>query len=136
MNTVENTIEEYNKGNVNVLETYIALKEFKSFYESQIEIIKKFESENINEIELEIREHHNEFNGYKFEIRNGRNLYDFSKISEIQEKKKELKNIEAKYKLAFDAFQKGNRMIDDETGEVLELPTLRLGKSSIVLKTK
>lgn len=136
MNTVEKTIEDYNNGNVNVLETYITLKELKSFYESQIDIIKGFESENINEIELEIREHHNEFKGYKFEIRNGRKIYDFSKITEIQEKKKELKNIESKYKLAFDAFQKGNRMIDDETGEVLDLPTLSLGKSSIILKTK
>lgn len=133
---VNEIIESYNEGNLTLIDAFTELREVRDILNDQLASIKYFESEFINEIELEINEHQKEYKGYVFEIRGGRKTYDFSKIEAVKVAKDNVKNLEAKYKMAFLASQKGNTIIDEDTGEVLEVPVMKQAKGSIIMKRK
>jgi hypothetical protein len=76
-----------------------------------------------------------EFNGQKYEVRNGATRFSFKGISEWEQKNNELKAIEEKYKTSYKSYTKMNlSLIDQETGEVIELPTVTQSKSSLIVK--
>jgi len=79
------------------------------------------------------------YNGFKVSVIQGRKTFDFKTIKEYSEKQTELKQIEAKYKSAFDGVQKGTVQIDgdnwiDQNGEILPLPKISYGKSYIKIE--
>lgn len=129
-----NTLDSVENGDINVLDAVIEFRKQKAFHEQMIKEINHFESENYNEIEISAKEHQNEFRGAKFEFRAGRKTFDFSEINEVVDAKKKAKEVEAKYKTAWQLNQKGTSALDEDTGEILQIPTVKYGKSSMVVK--
>lgn len=129
-----NDISRVENGEVHLLEATIELRKQKAFHEQMIENIKSFESENFNEIEVQAKEYQNEYKGSTFEFRNGRKTFDFKGIEEVEIAKDNAKEIEAKYKAAWEMKQKGLAPVDEDTGEVLQVPTVKYGKSVMVVK--
>lgn len=134
MNNIKELIENYNEGNTYILDTFLELRKKREELKLLLDLINDFESENINEIELAIIENHKEYSGAKFEARNGRKIFNFKNITEVTELENKLKATKKKYQIAFEAKQKGNSMIDEDTGEFLQVPTMSQGKSSIIVK--
>lgn len=133
---IEKIIEDCNDGNIYYLDAIIELREYRTSLKYQLEMISKFEANNHDYIANAANEHQNEYSGFSFETRKGRNLYDFRHIQEWSDADKLKKFIEAKYKSAFNSYQRNITPIDDETGEVLPSPKVTYGKPSIVLKEK
>ncbi len=129
-----NTFNAYENGDINVLDAVIYLREQKAFHEEMLKNIKDFESENQHEIELEANANQNEYKGAKFEFRAGRKTFDYSKIEEVATAKNNVKELEQKYKSAWENHQKGLVPVDAETGEILQLPEMKVGKSTMVVK--
>jgi hypothetical protein len=74
-----------------------------------------------------------EAEGFKFEQRNGSKRFDYSNIKEIQEAKEAVKELEKKHRAAYNYFQV-NLTSSTEDGEVLELPTVNMGKDVLIVK--
>lgn len=129
-----NDLNKIKNGEVHLLQATIELRKQRVFHEEMIEEIKAFESENYNEIEAEAKEYQNEYGGASFEFRNGRKTFDFNGIEEIKEAKEHAKKVESKYKSAWEMKQKGLAPVDEETGEVLQVPTVKYGKSVMIVK--
>jgi len=75
-----------------------------------------------------------ESNGQKYELRNGASRFSFDHIEEYAEKKAELKQLEEKYRIAYKNNQLNLSSLDESTGEVLELPIVKVSKSSLIVK--
>lgn len=69
--------------------------------------------------------------GFKFEKRAGGRTYSFKHIDEWAKKKEELNNLEAKYKSAASAYEKGQTMVDDDTGEVVPAAQVTFKRDSM-----
>lgn len=76
-----------------------------------------------------------EHKGVWVERRNGRKVYDFKGIQEWNDLNDKRKEKEAIYKSAFDAYQKGKTMVDDETGEQIPIPAVSNNKDVLVIKS-
>lgn len=129
-----NTINQVESGDIEVLDAVIKMRKQKAFHEEMLKEIAHFENEKFNEIELEAKEYQNEFRGAKFEFRNGRKTFSFKGIDEVEKATKDLKSVKDKYQSAWEMKQKGLAPVDEDTGEVLQLPTVSYGKSSMVVK--
>lgn len=120
-------------GDSNYLDCLIELEEVKSVCDKCIQDIKDWKSENGAEISGDAINYNNEYKGYKIELRNGRKIFDYSEIKEIADKKTEIKELENKAKLAFEAKQKGILNIDED-GVEIQLPAVKYTASSIIVK--
>lgn len=129
-----NTINQVENGDIQVLDAVIEMRKQREFHEQMLKEISHFESEKYNEIELEAKEHQNEFRGAKFEFRSGRKTFSFKGIDEVEKATEDLKTVKDKYQSAWEMKQKGLAPVDEDTGEVLQLPTVSYGKSSMVVK--
>lgn len=129
-----NTCDNVENGNTELLEAVIEMRKQRAFHEQMLKDISSFESEYLNEIENSAKEHQNEFKGAKFEFRAGRKTFDFSGIEEVKIAKQNAKEIESKYKTAWELNQKGTSALDEDTGEILQIPSVKYGKSSMVVK--
>lgn len=72
--------------------------------------------------------------GIKVERRSGRNVYDFKSIPEWVGLNESVKNKEKIYKSAYDAYQKGTKMFDEDTGEEIPVPVVKFTKDTLVIK--
>lgn len=72
--------------------------------------------------------------GVKFERRAGRKVYNFKEIPEWVRLNNSVKDKEKLYKSAYDAYQKGSRMVDEETGEEIPIPSVYNTEDTLVLK--
>lgn len=129
-----NTCDNVENGNIELLEAVIEMRKQKAFHEQMIKDINEFEAQNYNDIENSAKDYQNEFRGVKFEFRGGRKTFDFKGIEEVQIAKDNAKEIEQKYKTAWEMKQKGFAPVDEETGEVLQIPIVKYGKSSMIVK--
>ena len=129
-----NICEDYKGGNIEILEAVLALRRLKTDCEAILKDISSFESEYYNEIELSSKEYNNQFRGARFEFRNGRKTFDFTKIAEIIRANKTLKDLKKKYQVAWEMKQKGIAPVDEETGEILQVPEMKQSKSSMIVK--
>lgn len=127
-------LEQVESGDINFLEAVIEVRKIKLGINSLLKDLDAFENEYYNEIQMEASEHQNEYKGAKFEFRNGRKMFDFKGIDEVEKANQELKAIKDKYQSAWENRQKGLVPIDEETGEILNLPVVKYGKSSLVVK--
>lgn len=134
-----NAANQAQEGEKSHLETLLYMRGFKKQAEICLEIIKDYEDNNIQEISNEASKFQNSYGGFEIKEVAGRKSYNFKGVPEIQEKEQEKKELEEKYKSAFDGFQKGTvqtttdekgvRYWIDENGEMREFPELNIGKS-------
>jgi len=74
--------------------------------------------------------------GYVFEMRNGGRVWDFKHLDEWQQANVKKKAIEEKYKTAFNAKANGFSGLNEETGEIIELPKVSYKSDSLIVKFK
>lgn len=127
-------IEQVESGDINYLDATIEVRKMKLELNELLNNLNAFESEYYNEIEMEAQEYQNEYKGAKFEFRSGRKMFDFKGIDEVDKANQRLKEVKQKYQSAWENNQKGLAPIDAETGEILNLPIVKYGKSSVVVK--
>ena len=141
-----NTKEEAFNGELSNLDALIKMREAKEKAEQVLEIVKDFENEKINEIEQEASKYpNNTYMGFEIKSIAGRKMFSYKAIEEIKNLEKNKKELEDKYKNAFNGFQKGivqTTYVDevihwiDENGEVKPFPELSIGKSFLQIKNK
>lgn len=122
-------IQEVEEGNRDALTAYANIKKLESEVKNartQIEELAMNEAENYSGKTFE-------YNGFKFEKRNGATRYSYKNIAKWKEANKNLKDIESEAKQAFIAKQKG-MMVASEDGEEIELPEVNYSKDSLVVK--
>ena len=130
---IENITNDVLNGNRDALEVFIAFKSISDVLDKSKKIIDEVA---MNEVEKYQNEN---YKGFKVSVVQGRKMFDFKGIKEYSEKQKELKEIEDKYKSAFEGVQKGTVQIEgenwiDQNGEILPLPKISYGKSYIKLE--
>lgn len=110
----------------------LVLKDLKDFYKMLKEEIDIVQEMALNEAEH--YETHFNLHGFAFEKRNGRTMYDYSKIEEVIKAKENLKEVELKYKGAYIQSQKGIIGVTKEDGEVLQLPKVTQTNQVLIIK--
>jgi hypothetical protein len=115
---------------VNPLHVYTKVKDLDKFIK---EVLSEIEGAVINEAD-KYPEKTFEFEGHRFEKRNGGVSYDFKHLDEWNVAKNNLKAIEDKYKGAYLNCNGGLISVDSDTGEELELPHIKPRKDSLVIK--
>ena len=126
-------ITDFEQGNIGVLDALTSLRSIKENLETGISYIKEFESQHTAEIEKEAREYEGKYNGYAIEVRQGRKIFDFSRIPEVKIAEANVKELKDYYKKAFEAHQKDILMADSD-GVEIQLPELNYSKPSVVVK--
>lgn len=130
MQSLADTMQGYENGNVSALDAFIELRQYKDQAQTVIDAVKQFESENLETIANDASEYPNGYKGFEIKAVNGRKAYDFSKVSEVQELTSKLKEAQSKYKSMLDARIKGAVHANiSEDGEELELPEIKYSKS-------
>lgn len=69
--------------------------------------------------------------GFKFEVKQGSRRYDYKHIKEWSDLSAKIKEREALYKMAANAYEKGTQIFDEETGEQIPVPKVTYTKASI-----
>lgn len=114
-------------GEVDPIVTYAELKQYKKDLDEVLSIVEEVARE-------EALKHGNnfEYKGWKIEVRQGAIRYNFKNIREWSEKQQEIKDLEAKYKHAYQGYKKGITSLNDD--EILQLPETTQSKESIIIK--
>lgn len=128
-----NTCNAIEEGNLDLLDGVINLRKQRVFYEEMASNIKTFESQYQEEIQQKAQDFGNEYKGVKFEFRKGGKTFDYKGIEEWKIASTNLKEIEDKYKSAWENAQKGNMSVTED-GEVLQLPQVNYRKDSMIIK--
>lgn len=134
-NQIDEILQKVDAGDMNPLDAMIDLKQMKDKCNVVLDIIKDFESEFVDDITFEAAQYPDGYKGYMFEVRNGRKMYNYSKIEQVVDAEKKVKDLKEYYKQAFVSRQKGILIATDD-GEEIVLPELSISKSSIILKEK
>ena len=134
MSRAAQLINQYRDGEISLLDATIELREIRKSHEAEIEMIKAFEYDNLQEFEQYKGE---PYMGFEFTVVNGRKTYNFKEIPEWNEATAKVKEVEKQAKLAFDMFQStGSRPITED-GELIPLPEINYGKSYLkIVKSK
>lgn len=126
-NTIDTVIQSINLGYTNPLEAFAVFKKLEKLF---TEAKKK-----VDELAIEEAEKYGvtqfEYSNQKFELRNSSRTYDYSNIKEWIDAKQKLKEVEEKYKQVANT---NHIVIDQETGEILEKPVIKLSKQSLIVK--
>ena len=124
-------------GELSVLNGLIQMKKQQDELDKSIEIIKAFKDDNFETIDAEAKEYQGEYGGFKIGTRSGGKTFDYKGVSEWAETEAKKKAIEQKYKLMWEAKQKGLPYANvDKDGVELTLPEVSYRKSSITIKAK
>jgi hypothetical protein len=129
--TIDNIIHAIELGYVNPLDAFAVFKELeKRFNEAkkQIDELAYNESEKYDKTF--------KIGSYQFTRVEGRKQFDFSNISEWNEAKENLKQIENKYRSVYENQKNNISSLNEQTGEVLEVPIVTFSKSSLAVKNK
>jgi|LULY01.1.fsa_nt_gb hypothetical protein len=113
------------------IESLIVLAELKQEKKVIDAYIKEIEEIALDEAEM--YEKTFELKGWKFERRSGGASYDFSNIPDWNDKKQELKSLEAKAKAAYSSYKQGLLTATND-GEEVMLPIVKNRKDSLVIK--
>jgi hypothetical protein len=92
------------------------------------------EMEELAQDEADLYEPRFELEGFEFEKRNGRTMYDFKHIQQWQELDNARKDLENDLKNALKL--KGKIQMADEDGAEIELPKVSYTKDSLLIKSK
>lgn len=132
-------------GEVSALDTLLYMREIRDYCEKTIEVAKQFEEQFSDLIAKESESFGNVYKGHEIKLVNGRKMYSFKMISEVESIESQLKQTKEKYQKAFEGFQKGivqtvqendKTYWIDENGELKEFPELSYGKSYLTVKIK
>ena len=127
--TINNIIQAVEIGQVNPIDAFVVFKELeKKFNEAK----KKIDSLALEEAEKYGKSF--ERNNKKFTLVEGKKTFNFSDIEEWKIAKKNLKEIEEKYKGVWLTNKKGISALNEQTGEILKCPSVTISKSSIIVK--
>lgn len=141
--TMELIVEEYEEGNLSILDAVLFTRELKAISESIINDVKQFETKYIDIISQSAKEYLNGYKGFKISEVNKSGNITYDGIQEVEALEKQLKAVKAKYKSAFDGVLKGTvttlKEEDvlywvDPNGELLRLPDRAKGSSYINVK--
>lgn len=148
-NQIQHEVEQkrlqYENGNIYSLDALIYMREIKDFSEKLLLESKKFEDDYLQEIANEAEKYGFSYQGFEIKPVNGRKMFSFKGIEEIEEKENELKALKNYYQSAFDGIQKGIVQTSkegnityfiDENGELKKVPELSIGKSYLTFKLK
>ena len=133
-----NTHTQVQEGELSNLDGLIAMRKAKAEAEKVLEIVSNFESERQNEIVNEAVNYPEGYCGYKVSLVNGRKLFSFKGIAEVEELEKQAKAEKDRFQTAFESFQKGliqTSEVDgvlywiDDNGELHKFPEMNVGKS-------
>jgi len=138
-----NTINQVEEGEFSHLDALISFQQSKEQLEKSLEIIKNFQTDKMNEISDKASEYGGKYQGYEIKSVSGRKLFSFKGIEEYDQIENTKKQIEEKYKSAFDGFQKGTVTAEydegraigwyDPEGVLQPFPELTVGKSYITV---
>jgi hypothetical protein len=151
ISNVKNAIKELEEHALSGNESeHLAFAEIKSENLDELlkESLSKIQSNAIEILRGNYLEHNQKSvkaDGFKFTVRAGSTRYYYTGIEEIENAKNELKNseaqkkvkdLEAKYKVAFQQKQKGVAMFDEETGEEIDVSLVNVVHSKDGLTVK
>ena len=138
-----NSIDRFENGEVSALDTLLYLRGFRDDAEQVIKDVKQFEDDNLEEIEREAVANGGSYNSFEIKKVNGRKTFSFKNIAEISELEKSKKELETKYKQAFEGYQKGIVQTTteneqtywiDENGEMKPFPEISYSKAYLTVK--
>lgn len=72
--------------------------------------------------------------GLLIERKSGRKIYDFKSIPQWMSANEKLKAIESQCKGAYQMYEKGGILVDEETGEQVPLPGVKHTKDTLIVK--
>jgi cell fate (sporulation/competence/biofilm development) regulator YlbF (YheA/YmcA/DUF963 family) len=122
-------------GNASALEAYALIKQYEKDVTEFIAAAKKqVEEEAIKESEKYPSKTF-EHQGFKFERRQGRAMYDYKEVSAWAKYKEKLASIESLAKLAAQSNQLGKSIFDEETGEIIEPCKVTFTKDVLIVKS-
>lgn len=134
IDNITNEVAEGNQDALNVKANFQHLRKLLEKAEKQIseQVLTECEKFAPNNDEFD-------YNGFKIQKRNGGKYYDFSNVKEYTEKEQELKDIKEKLKHAVTGIEKGSTTVIDggmvlSDGEVVEIPTIKQRKDSVIIK--
>lgn len=131
------------EGELSNLDGLIKMRQSKEQCKKCLEIIKSFEDSRLNEIAHDASEYPKGYQGYIVTLTNGRKMFNFKGIEDIEELDASKKKLEEQYKNAFEGFQKGTvqtveedgqRYWIDSDGQLRKFPELNMGKSFLTIK--
>ena len=137
---VYNQVQE---GELSNLDGLIEMRKAKQQAELILEDVKRFEDERLNEISQEAESYNGKYCGFEIKSVQGRKMYSFKGIEDVEQAKATVSQLEDKYKNAFEGFQKGvvqTTEVDgvllwvDSDGELKPFPELNIGKSFLQVK--
>ena len=117
------------EGNESPLKAYAQLKQHSKIVSEAINQVEQYALEEAEGYGEKTFEDH----GFKFEVRSGSKRWDFSEIELWNNYNAGMKELEAKYKASYNAYEKGIQSVDEE-GEVVPVPKVTFTKSSIIVK--
>ena len=128
-------MEQVETGDISLLHASVSLHKIQKDLEAVAKEIANWKKEHLDQMESEASEYPDGFMGYTFEFRAGGKIWNFKDIPEWNREKEKMKELEAKYKMAYESVQKGITPVD-EYGEVLPCPKVGYRSSSVILKEK
>ena len=130
-NQIDLVIRNVDLGFTSSLEAFAVFKELEKRFndaKKQIDTLAYNESEKYDKTF--------KIGSYTFTRTEGRKQFDFSNISEWNEAKENLKQIENKYKSVYENQKNNISSLNEQTGEVLDVPVVAFSKSSLAVKNK
>lgn len=145
--SIENLKNYSTSGDIQAHEAYALIKESNvdDALKSCIDHVRGAAVENLQRNYLEGNEKTYKGNGYAFTVRGGATRYYFTDVPEVKQKKimaesteewNDFKASEQKYKTAFLMKQKNQIMVDEETGEVIDVSNVKVVHTPDTLSVK
>lgn len=128
-------INKYDQGDISLEDAVVEAEQLRKQLEAELDFLKDFKyrhSESIERLSKELPDGHK---GYLFEVRKGRVTYDFKGVEQWEFLNKQKQDYETKLKTILKAKINGAIHANvTEDGEEIQLPKIKYGKSSVVLK--
>lgn len=118
------------EGQTDILITYANLLQQKKDLEAQIEKIKDSAINYAKQYGTD----QFEYKGFKINYQKGRAMFSFKGIEKWNEAQKDLKEIEEEAKMAYQAYVRGQNLVNTDTGETPMLPDVTYGQDYLVIK--
>ena len=129
LETITKLIEDTDNGDLEILNTFVELREKKKTLEYLIDKIKDFEKRYITEIESQASDYPEGFKGHDIKLVSGRQTMSFKNLPEWNKAEENKKFIEGKYKAWFNVYQKTNERPMSEDGVIHDLPEVKYSAS-------
>ncbi len=134
---ITDIISKYDQGEILLEDAIVQAEQVRKQIEAELDFLKDFKyshSESIERLTKELPDGHR---GFLFEVRKGRITYDFKGVEQWEFFNKQKQDYETKLKTILKAKINGAVHANvTEDGEEIQLPKIKYGKSSVVLKPK